>query len=181
MSRIGKYPVIIPNGVTVTVENNVVTAKGKLGELSFAFDDSHVATKLEDNKVVVTPLSDSKEARTLWGTTRAQINSLVKGVSEGFKKELELVGVGYKARVEGSHKLVLSLGFSHDVIFEAPKPSILPALLRLRFPFPVPINNSLVRLPRKFASIENLNLTKAKALNIPVNMSAAKKVRRNKD
>ena len=117
MSRIGKYPVIIPNGVTVTVENNVVTAKGKLGELSFAFDDSHVATKLEDNKVVVTPLSDSKEARTLWGTTRAQINSLVKGVSEGFKKELELVGVGYKARVEGSHKL----GFSHDVIFEAPK------------------------------------------------------------
>ena len=94
MSRIGKYPVIIPNGVTVTVENNVVTAKGKLGELSFAFDDSHVATKLEDNKVVVTPLSDSKEARTLWGTTRAQINSLVKGVSEGFKKELELVGVG---------------------------------------------------------------------------------------
>lgn len=121
MSRIGKYPVIIPNGVTVTVENNVVTAKGKLGELSFAFDDSHVATKLEDNKVVVTPLSDSKEARTLWGTTRAQINSLVKGVSEGFKKELELVGVGYKARVEGNHKLVLSLGFSHDVIFEAPK------------------------------------------------------------
>ncbi len=56
MSRIGKYPVIIPNGVTVTVENNVVTAKGKLGELSFAFDDSHVATKLEDNKVVVTPV-----------------------------------------------------------------------------------------------------------------------------
>ena len=121
MSRIGKYPVIIPNGVTVTVENNVVTAKGKLGELSFAFDDSHVATKLEDKKVVVTPLSDSKEARTLWGTTRAQINSLVKGVSEGFKKELELVGVGYKARVEGSNKLVLSLGFSHDVIVNAPQ------------------------------------------------------------
>ncbi len=121
MSRIGKYPVIIPNGVTVTVENNVVTAKGKLGELSFTFDDNHVAAKLEENKVVVSPLSQSKEARALWGTTRAQINTLVKGVSEGFKKELELVGVGYKARVEGSHKLVLSLGFSHDVIFEAPK------------------------------------------------------------
>lgn len=121
MSRIGKYPVIIPNGVTVTVENNVVTAKGKLGELSFTFDDNHVAAKLEENKVVVSPLSQSKEARALWGTTRAEINTLVKGVSEGFKKELELVGVGYKARVEGSHKLVLSLGFSHDVIFEAPK------------------------------------------------------------
>ena len=112
MSRVGKYPVIVPNGVTVTVNNNVVTAKGKLGELSYTFDDGHVVAKLEDNKVVVSPLSDSKQARTLWGTTRAQINSMVKGVSEGFKKELELVGVGYKARVEGSHKLVLSLGFS---------------------------------------------------------------------
>ena len=121
MSRVGKYPVIVPNGVTVTVNNNVVTAKGKLGELSYTFDDGHVVAKLEDNKVVVSPLSDSKQARTLWGTTRAQINSMVKGVSEGFKKELELVGVGYKARVEGSHKLVLSLGFSHDVNFEAPK------------------------------------------------------------
>lgn len=121
MSRIGKYPVVVPNGVTVTVENNVVTAKGKLGELSYAFDNSHIATKLEDNKVVVTPLSDTKQARSLWGTTRAQINSLVKGVNEGFKKDLELVGVGYKARVEGGQKLVLSLGFSHDVIFEAPK------------------------------------------------------------
>ncbi len=121
MSRVGKYPVIIPNGVTVSVDNNVVTAKGKLGELSYAFDDSHIAAKLEDNKVVVTPLSESKTARTLWGTTRARINTLVKGVSEGFKKEMELVGVGYKARVEGSSKLVLSLGFSHDVIFNAPK------------------------------------------------------------
>lgn len=121
MSRIGKYPVIVPNGVTVTVENNVVTAKGKLGELSYAYDNNHIATKLEDNKVVVTPLSQSKQARALWGTARARINSLVKGVNEGFKKDLELVGVGYKARVEGSHKLVLSLGFSHDVIFEAPQ------------------------------------------------------------
>ena len=92
MSRVGKYPVIIPNGVTVSVDNNVVTAKGKLGELSYTFDDSHVATKLEDNKVVVTPLSESKTARTLWGTTRARINTLVQGVSEGFKKEMELNG-----------------------------------------------------------------------------------------
>ena len=121
MSRVGKYPVIVPNGVTVTINNNVVTAKGKLGELSYTYDDGHVVAKLEDNKVVVSPLSDSKQARTLWGTTRAQINTMVKGVSEGFKKELELVGVGYKARVEGSHKVVLSLGFSHDVNFEAPK------------------------------------------------------------
>lgn len=120
MSRIGKYPVIVPAGVTVTISNGVVTVKGKLGELSCSFDDSHIAAKLEDSKVVVTPLSQSMTARALWGTTRANINDLVKGVNEGFTKNLELVGVGYKARMEGN-KLVLSLGFSHDVDFPAPE------------------------------------------------------------
>ena len=120
MSRVGKYPVIIPAGVTAAIEGNVVTVKGKLGELSCTFDDSHVAAKLEDNKIVVSPLSGSQTARALWGTTRANINTLVKGVSEGFTKNLELVGVGYKARTEGN-KLVLSLGFSHDVNFPAPE------------------------------------------------------------
>ncbi len=84
MSRIGKYPVIIPEGVTVTVDNSVVTAKGKLGELKFAYDSAMVDAKLEDNKVVVAPLHQSQQARALWGTTRAQINSIIKGVSEGF-------------------------------------------------------------------------------------------------
>lgn len=120
MSRVGKYPVIVPAGVDVAINGNVVTVKGKLGELSYTYDDSHVAATLEDNKVVVKPLSSSQTARSLWGTTRANINVLVKGVSEGFSKNLELVGVGYKARMEGS-KLVLSLGFSHDVNFPAPE------------------------------------------------------------
>ena len=120
MSRVGKYPVIIPEGVSASIENSTVTVKGKLGELSFTFDQGYVDTKLEENKIVVTPLSQSQQARSLWGTTRAQINSIVKGVSEGFTKQLELIGVGYKARMEGSNKLVLSLGSSHDVIFEAP-------------------------------------------------------------
>ncbi len=121
MSRVGKYPVIIPNGVNVAINGNVVKANGKLGELSFAYDDSHVVAKLENNTVVVTPLSSSKQARALWGTTRANINTMVKGVSEGFTKEMELIGVGYKARVEGTKKLVLSLGFSHDIDFEIPE------------------------------------------------------------
>ena len=121
MSRIGKYPVIVPEGVTVTINGNVVTAKGKNGELKFAFDDGMVNAKLEENKVVVAPLHQSQQARALWGTTRAQINSIVKGASEGFTKQLELIGVGYKARMEGSSKLVLSLGFSHDVIYNAPE------------------------------------------------------------
>ena len=121
MSRVGKYPVIVPDGVNVTVESNNVLVKGKNGELSCHFDADHVDVKLDGNKVSVSPKSETKEARALWGTTRAQINSLVKGVSQGFSKQLELVGVGYKAHVEGSRKLVLSLGFSHDVIFEAPE------------------------------------------------------------
>ena len=95
-------------------------AKGKLGELSYSFDDSHVATKLEDGKVTVSPLSLSNASRALWGTTRARINDMIKGVSEGFTKDMELVGVGYKARVEGKN-LVLSLGFSHEVVFPAPE------------------------------------------------------------
>ena len=107
--------------VEAKIENNTVIVKGKNGELSFSFDESHINAKLEENKIVVTPLSQSQQARALWGTTRAQINSIVKGVNEGFTKQLELVGVGYKARMEGSSKLVLSLGFSHDVIFEAPE------------------------------------------------------------
>jgi large subunit ribosomal protein L6 len=120
MSRIGKYPVVIPAGVTVEINENVVTVKGKLGELSCSFDVNFVSTKVEDGKVVVSPLSDNRTARSLWGTTRANINTLVKGVNEGFYKNLELVGVGYKARMEGT-KLVLSLGFSHDVNFPAPE------------------------------------------------------------
>lgn len=121
MSRIGKYPVIVPEGVTVTINGNKVTAKGKLGELHFEFDAAQITTKLEDNKVVIAPLNKTQQARALWGTTKAQIASLVKGVSEGFTKNLEMVGVGYKARVEGTNKLIMSLGFSHDIIVNAPE------------------------------------------------------------
>lgn len=120
MSRVGKYPVIVPDGVNVTVENGNVLVKGKNGELSCHYDADHVDVALDGGKVVVSPKAETKEARALWGTTRANVNTLVKGVSEGFTKNLELVGVGYKARVEGS-KLIMSLGFSHDVIVETPK------------------------------------------------------------
>ena len=119
MSRVGKYPVIVPEGVNVTIEAENILVKGKNGELSCHYNPDQVSVSLDGNKVVVSPKGEDKNARALWGTTRANINTLVKGVSEGFTKELELIGVGYKARVEGT-KLVLSLGFSHDVIFEAP-------------------------------------------------------------
>ncbi|MGO5064324.1 50S ribosomal protein L6 [Clostridium sporogenes] len=118
MSRVGKLPVAIPNGVTVTVTpDNVVTAKGPKGELVKAMNKK-VNIAVEDNSVVVTRDNDHKDVRALHGLTRALINNMVTGVNEGYVKTLELVGVGYRAQLQGK-KLVLSLGFSHPVEMEA--------------------------------------------------------------
>ncbi len=118
MSRVGKNPVAVPSGVTVEIANRILKAKGKLGELSLKLGDD-VEAKLEGDKVVVTPRSDSKRARTLWGTTRALVNNMVAGVSTGFSKTLEISGVGYRAQVQGRN-LQLQLGFSHDVVYPIP-------------------------------------------------------------
>ncbi len=115
MSRIGKNPIVIPAGVTVNVTDSVVTVKGKLGELSQDFSD--VTIKLEDNQVIVERSSDLKNERAKHGLYRALISNMVVGVSEGFTKELELVGVGYRASNAGQ-KLDLALGFSHNIILE---------------------------------------------------------------
>ncbi|GAB3117825.1 50S ribosomal protein L6 [Novispirillum itersonii] len=135
MSRVGKYPVEVPQGVTVTIAEGVITAKGKLGELKFVLSPDLVDTKVEDNKVVVQPLNSSKRARMMWGTTRARIANLVKGVSVGFQKNLEIVGVGYKAAVQGSN-LQLALGFSHDVVLP------IPAGVTIKTPAPTQIEIS---------------------------------------
>ena len=118
MSRVGKYPGTVPSGVTVEIANRILKAKGKLGELSLRLSDE-VDAKLEGGKVVVTPRSETKRARTLWGTTRAHVNNMVGGVSKGFSKTLEINGVGYRAQVQGKN-LQLQLGFSHDVIYPIP-------------------------------------------------------------
>ena len=117
MSRVGRLPVAIPNGVTVTVTpENVVTVKGPKGQLEKAMHkDINIA--VVDNTVVVTRPSDVKEHRALHGLTRALVNNMVKGVSEGFQKTLELIGVGYRAQLQGK-KLVMNLGFSHPVEIE---------------------------------------------------------------
>ncbi len=119
MSRIGKNPVAIPDGVTVTMDGNKLTAKGKRGELSFLTADE-IETIISDNEVTVKPKGNGKRARTMWGTTRSLVENMVVGVSEGFTKTLEIQGVGYKAQAQGK-KLVLSLGFSHDVDFPVPE------------------------------------------------------------
>ena len=118
MSRVGKHPVAIPDGVTVALENGGIKVKGKLGELNAVISDL-VNVELKDNHVVVSPVNETKESRAMWGTVRANINDMVKGVSQGFSKKMEIVGVGYKAALQGSN-LKLSLGFSHDVDFPVP-------------------------------------------------------------
>ena len=119
MSRVGKNPVTVPSGVEVTIGDGEVKAKGKLGQLSVPVLPD-VSVTMEDGAVVVRPANDGKKARALWGTTRALVQNVVEGVSNGFKKELELVGVGYRAAVEGKD-LVLQLGFSHEVRFPIPQ------------------------------------------------------------
>ncbi|GAB3447925.1 50S ribosomal protein L6 [Insolitispirillum peregrinum] len=119
MSRVGKYPVELPQGVSVTIEGDVLSAKGKLGELQFTLSPDLVDTTVEDGKVVVTPKATHKQARMMWGTTRARINNLVKGVSVGFSKTLDIVGVGYRASLQGTN-LLISLGMSHDIMYPVP-------------------------------------------------------------
>jgi len=119
MSRIGKLPVDLPAGVTITVsDTNVVSVKGPLGELSQAVNRD-LKIEVEDNQVLISRPSDSKDHKSMHGLSRALIANMVTGVSEGYKKELELVGVGYRAEANGQ-QLELSLGFSHEIIFELP-------------------------------------------------------------
>ena len=119
MSRVGIHPVEVPQGVEVKIDGRVITAKGKLGELSYERTDD-VAVSMEDNVITVKPLSTSKRARAMWGTARARIQNLVQGVSEGYTKELEITGVGYRAAVQGK-SLNLQLGYSHDINFPIPE------------------------------------------------------------
>lgn len=119
MSRVGKAPITIPAGVEVKVENNVVSVKGKLGELHQEFDPM-IEVKLEDNVLTVHRPNDNKDMRSKHGLYRALFANMVKGVSEGFERKLELVGVGYRAAVTGQ-LLELSLGYSHSITFQLPK------------------------------------------------------------
>ena len=115
MSRIGNNPISIPEGVTVNIEENVVTVKGKLGELRQEFSD--ITIKIEDNLVVLSRPSEHKDHKAKHGLYRSLINNMVSGVSTGWTKELELVGVGYRASNQGQ-KLDLALGFSHNIVLE---------------------------------------------------------------
>lgn len=118
MSRIGQNPVSVPSGVSVDIAGQLVTAKGKLGELSVTLVDE-VEISRDDGALVVRPRDDTQRARMMWGTMRSLLQNLVTGVDEGFTVNLEIVGVGYRAAVEG-RELVLQLGYSHEIRFAIP-------------------------------------------------------------
>ena len=119
MSRIGKHPVAIPQGVTVELSGQTLTTKGRLGTLSLAVS-SEVNATIADGAVTIAPKGESKRARAMWGTTRALVNNMVTGVASGFTRNLEINGVGYRAAVQGS-TLNLQLGFSHDIAYPIPE------------------------------------------------------------
>ncbi|ACL56912.1 50S ribosomal protein L6 [Methylobacterium nodulans] len=131
MSRVGKKPVPVPAGVTATVDGQTVKVKGSKGELQFRVPDQ-VAVTHENGAISVQPRSQTKEARALWGLSRAQVANLVEGVTKGFEKKLEINGVGYRAAVAGK-VLKLSLGYSHDIEYE------IPAGITITTPRPVEI------------------------------------------
>ncbi len=119
MSRIGINPINVPDGVTVSIEGAIVTAKGKMGELTAQLTDDVVIVQ-DGSEIKVSPREGAARAKQMWGMSRTVINNLVVGVAEGFSKKLEINGVGYRAALQGK-ELVLQLGFSHEVRYPAPE------------------------------------------------------------
>ena len=119
MSRIGKRPVEIPSGVNVAVEGGHVKVKGPKGELEFTVSDE-LDVQFADNVITLTPREETKSSRQKWGMSRTMVNNLVEGVRNGFTKELEIQGVGFRAAMQGKN-LQLQLGFSHDVVYQVPQ------------------------------------------------------------
>ncbi len=118
MSKIGKHPVVVPAGVTATLSDDEITINGKLGTLKTHIL-SGVSVESSEGLLTVKPLHDTKQSHAAWGTMRANIANMIKGVTEGFSRKMELIGVGYRAQVSGQ-KLKLTLGFSHDINYELP-------------------------------------------------------------
>ena len=119
MSRIGKKPISIPDGVTASVDGQTVTAKGPKGELKFVVNDE-VLVAMEDGAVSVQPRTQSKDARSKWGMSRTMISNIMAGVKQGFERKLEINGVGYRAAMQGKN-IQLSLGYSHEVVYQVPE------------------------------------------------------------
>ena len=166
MSRIGKKPVVIPSGVKVALGDNNVSVEGK-AKLSIAIPPK-VTIDVQDSQVIVNRIDDTRESGAMQGLARSLINNMVIGVTEGFKKELLVIGVGYRAQVKGK-TLDLSLGYSHPINYRIPKVSKL-LLKVIKLPSQVLINNKSVKRPLLFVVTENLSLTKARAFDMLMNI-----------
>ena len=121
MSRIGKYPVTVPNGVTVTLDGQHVGVKGPKGELQFTVKEPITVSKNDDGAIQVARPNDERENRSLHGLTRTLIANMITGVTEGYEKKLEIVGVGYRVISKGPKQLEFALGFSHPIVVDAPE------------------------------------------------------------
>ena len=174
MSRVGRMPIDIPAGVNVNLDGHVITVKGPKGELTRTLHQDMKVT-INDNVITVERPSDDKNHRALHGLTRALVANMVKGVSEGFKKELEIVGVGYRAQMKGK-KLALTLGFSHPLELDAPAGVTIARVLR-RSTFPVQTTKLSVNSLLKFAATVSLNRIRAKVSVMLANMSVVKPVK----
>ena len=162
MSRVGKKPVAVPAGVTAKVDGQIVAMKGGKGELNFTAP-KRCRSSSKTATIVVTPLSEDKRARAMWGTTRARVQNLVIGVTKGFEKKLEINGVGYKAAVAGKN-LQLSLGYSHDVDLSDPgRASRSRRRSRRRSPSPASTSSRSARSRRRSAISAAPSPTRARA------------------
>ena len=170
MSRIGNKVITLPAGVEVTNNDNVVTVKGPKGELTREFN-KNIEIKVEGNEVTLHRPNDSKENKTIHGTSRANLNNMVVGVSEGYKKELELVGVGYRASNNGNI-IDFALGYTHNIFMQLP-PEIkvklnLKEIRTLLLYWNLVTNSCSVRFVQKYALSVSLNLIKEKVLSLLV-------------
>ena len=176
MSRIGRMPITVPAGVEVTIaENNVVTVKGPKGTLTQALRPEMILEQ-EGNVIHVKRPSDDKLHCALHGMTRALLHNMVVGVSEGFKKELEVNGIGYRAAKEGKN-LVMNLGYSHQVIVPEIDGITMMSPLRTRSSSPVPISRRWASLRRKSVKSVLPSLIRARASSMSMKSSAARSVR----
>ena len=169
MSRIGKLPITVPAGVEVKIsDTNEITVKGKNGTLSRQLHPDMIV-KLNDGVITVERPSEDKMHKSLHGLTRTLVNNMVIGVTEGFTKELEINGVGYRAAMQGK-TLNLSLGYSHPVLYEA-KEGVTKSSLK------VPTKKTLVQQQRRLESTDSLNHTRVRVLSTLMNTSDVKKVK----
>lgn len=177
MSRIAKEPVELPKGVEFKQDGNVVTVRGGKGSLSLELN-SEVQLSQEENTLLVAARSGSRFAAAMSGTTRSLLANMVHGVSEGFVRKLELVGVGYRAQAQGN-KLNLTLGFSHPVVYDVPEGVTVKRRAKQKFSLQGLTNRRLVRLrPRSDASVRQ-SPTRARVFGTQMSVLCAKKRRRS--